>query len=89
MKYIRLFEDFEPHDPYELMMVPPNKKAEMIMREIEKDEPNLNLVSDLIVHTMQFVCDIFLIKMVRFCRCEHIFGPITGPFVSPPLFLVF
>ena len=47
------------------------------------------LVSDLIVHTMQFVCDIFLIKMVRFCRCEHIFGPITGPFVSPPLFLVF
>jgi ankyrin repeat protein len=49
MKYIKLFEAFKPHDPYELMMVPPNKKAEMIMREIEKDEPNLNLVSDLIV----------------------------------------
>jgi ankyrin repeat protein len=49
MKYIKLFEAFKPHDPYELMIIPPNKKAEMIMREIEKDEPNLNLVSDLIV----------------------------------------
>ncbi len=49
MKYIKLFEDFEAHDPYELMMIPPNKKAEMIVREINKDEPNLNLVSDLIV----------------------------------------
>jgi ankyrin repeat protein len=49
MKYLRLFEAFKPHDPYELMMIPQNKKAEMIMREIEKDEPNLNLVSDLIV----------------------------------------
>ncbi len=49
MKYIKLFENFEPHDPYELMMIPPNKKAEMIMMECEKDEPNLNLVSDLIV----------------------------------------
>jgi ankyrin repeat protein len=49
MKYIKLFEAFKPHDPYELMMIPPNKKAEMIMQEVEKDEPNLNLVSDLIV----------------------------------------
>jgi ankyrin repeat protein len=49
MKYIKLFENFEPHDPYELMIVSPNKKSEMIMRECEKDEPNLNLVSDLIV----------------------------------------
>jgi ankyrin repeat protein len=49
MKYIKLFEAFKPHDPYELMIIPPNKKAEMIMRECEKDEPNLNLVSDLIV----------------------------------------
>ncbi len=49
MKYIKLFENFEAHDPYELMMIPPNKKAEMIVREINKDEPNLNLVSDLIV----------------------------------------
>jgi ankyrin repeat protein len=49
MKYIKLYENFEPHDPYELMIIPPNKKAEMIVREINKDEPNLNLVSDLIV----------------------------------------
>ena len=48
MKYLRLFEDFDSYDPYELMMIPPNKKAEMIMQEIEKIEPNLNLVSDLI-----------------------------------------
>lgn len=49
MKYLRLFEDFEPHDPHELMIIPPNKKAEMIMQEIEKKKPNLNLVNDLIV----------------------------------------
>jgi ankyrin repeat protein len=49
MKYIKLFEAFKPHDPYELMIIPPNKKAEMIVREIWKDLPNLNLVSDLIV----------------------------------------
>ena len=48
MKYLRLFEDFESYDPYELMIIPPNKKAEMIIGEIYKDEPNLNLVSDLI-----------------------------------------
>ncbi len=49
MKYLKLFEDFEPHDPYELMIIPPNKKAEMIIRECGKSNPNLNLVSDLIV----------------------------------------
>ena len=49
MKYIKLFENFEDYDPYELMITPPNKKAEMIIREINKREPNLNLVSDLIV----------------------------------------
>ena len=48
MKYIKLFENFEEHDPYELMMVPPYKKGEMIIRELEKLEPNLNLVRDLI-----------------------------------------
>jgi ankyrin repeat protein len=41
--------NFQPHDPYELMITPPNKQAEMIIEEIEKDESNLNLVSDLIV----------------------------------------
>ena len=48
MKYIKLFENFESYDPYELMIIPPNKKAEMIIGEIYKDEPNLNLVRDLI-----------------------------------------
>jgi ankyrin repeat protein len=48
MKYLRLFENFEDYDPYELMMIPPNKKAEMIAGEIRKEEPNLNLVHDLI-----------------------------------------
>ena len=36
------------YDIYELMIIPPNKKAEMIMDELKKDEPNLNLVRDLI-----------------------------------------
>ncbi len=40
---------YEPHDPYELMIIPPNKQAEMIIQEIESNVPNLNLVSDLIV----------------------------------------
>ena len=49
MKYIKLFENFEDYDPYELMITPPNKKAEMIIRELEKgDKANLNLVRDLI-----------------------------------------
>ena len=49
MKYLKLFENFEDHDPYELMMVPPNKKGEMLFKEIEKrDKANLNLVNDLI-----------------------------------------
>jgi ankyrin repeat protein len=40
----------QSYDPYELMITPPNKKAEMIMSEIEKeDKANLNLVNDLIV----------------------------------------
>ena len=49
MKYIKLFENFEEYDPYELMITPPNKKGEMLVEEIKKDKPNLNLVSDLIV----------------------------------------
>ena len=49
MKYLKLFENFEDYDPYELMIIPPNKKTEMIVSELEKLEPNLNLVSDLIV----------------------------------------
>ena len=50
MKYIKLFESFEEYDPYELMITPPNKKAEMLIQEInKKDKANLNLVNDLIV----------------------------------------
>ena len=48
MKYIKLFENFEDYDPYELMIIPPNKKGEMLVSEVEKPEPNLNLVRDLI-----------------------------------------
>ena len=49
MKYIKLFENFEGYDPYELMILPPNKKADMIVEEIKKkDKANLNLVEDLI-----------------------------------------
>ena len=48
MKYLRLFENFEDYDPYELMITPPNKKGEMIYYETHKPEPNLNLVKDLI-----------------------------------------
>ena len=48
MKYLKLFEDFNDYDPYELMITPPNKKGEMLIDEIQKPEPNLNLVSDLI-----------------------------------------
>ena len=48
MKYLRLFENFEDYDPYELMIIPPNKKGEMLVEEIQKPEPNLDLVSDLI-----------------------------------------
>jgi len=35
------------------------------------------LVCNLIAHTMQFVCDIFLIKMVSPCRFLHIWGSIN------------
>ena len=49
MKYLRLFEDFDSYDPYELMIIPPNKQAEMIIQEIKSNEPSMNLVSDLIV----------------------------------------
>lgn len=63
MKYLRLFEDFEKYlkplgklertgdfsyDPYELMMISPQKKAEMIMKECEFEHPNLDLIRDLV-----------------------------------------
>ena len=38
----------QPYDIYELMITPPNKKADLIVKELMEDNPNLNLVSDLI-----------------------------------------
>ena len=38
----------QPYDIYELMIISPNKKGEMIYYETHKPEPNLNLVRDLI-----------------------------------------
>ena len=48
MKYIKLFEDFNDYDPYELMIIPPIKKGEMIANELYTSKPNINLISDLI-----------------------------------------
>ena len=48
MKYIKLFENFDSYDPYELMIMYPNKKAEMLNSQIRKPIPNMNLVQDLI-----------------------------------------
>ena len=48
MKYLKLFENFESYDPYELMIIPPNKQAEMIKREVQSYKPNINLIQDLI-----------------------------------------
>ena len=49
MKYIKLFENFEEFDPYELMMIPPYKKAEMLIWEISHSKTiNIDLVNALI-----------------------------------------
>lgn len=48
MKYLKLFENFDPIDPYELMMVTPQKKAKMIIDEIRKDESNHEFIELLI-----------------------------------------
>ena len=45
MKYIKLFEDF---DPYELMMITPQKKTQMIIDELASGKPDLTLVKTLI-----------------------------------------
>lgn len=49
MKYLKLFENFDPIDPYELMMVTPQKKAKMIIDEIRKDESNHEFIELLII----------------------------------------
>lgn len=48
MKYIKLMENFEDYDPYELIIMPPNKKAKMIIDEIKKDESNHEFIELLI-----------------------------------------
>ena len=49
MKYIKILENFDSYDPYELMIIPPNKKGEMLVGELKKgNKGNLNLVRDLI-----------------------------------------
>jgi ankyrin repeat protein len=48
MKYIKLFEDFEEYNPYDLMVMFSDERLELFLEEIKKDKPNLNLVRDLI-----------------------------------------
>ena len=49
MKYIKLFENFEEYDIYQLKIMPSHKKAEILFDEINKeDKANLNFVNDLI-----------------------------------------
>lgn len=48
MKYLKLFENFEDYNPYDLAIIFPVERFKMLIEEIDKDEPNLNLVSDLI-----------------------------------------
>lgn len=48
MKYIKLFENFNSIDPYELMMVSPQKKAKIIVDEIRKGESNHEFIELLI-----------------------------------------
>ena len=38
----------EQFDIYELMITPPNKKAEMIISEVVKDNPDISLIKTLI-----------------------------------------
>ena len=50
MKYIKLFENFEDYDPYELMMIPPYKKEQRLIWEISQSKTiNIDLVNALIV----------------------------------------
>lgn len=48
MKYVKLFENFEDFDPYELMMITPQKKAQMIMDELRSGNTNKVLIETLI-----------------------------------------
>jgi ankyrin repeat protein len=48
MKYIKLYEDFEEYNPYDLMVMFSDERLELFFEEIKKNKPNLNLVGDLI-----------------------------------------
>ncbi len=48
MKYLRLFEDFEEYNPYDIMVMFPDERSQRIVQEIQKDEPNLDFIQDLI-----------------------------------------
>ncbi len=50
MKYLKLFENFEDYNPYDLTVMFPNERLKLFIEEIKKptSEQNLNLVRDLI-----------------------------------------
>ncbi len=50
MKYLKLFENFEDYNPYDLMVMFPDERLKLFIKEIKKptSEQNLNLVRDLI-----------------------------------------
>ena len=50
MKYIKLFENFEDYNPYDLTVMFPDERLKLFIEEIKKptSEQNLNLVRDLI-----------------------------------------
>jgi ankyrin repeat protein len=48
MKYLKLFEDFEEYNPYDIMVMFPDERSQRIVQEIKKSEPNLDFIRDLI-----------------------------------------
>ena len=50
MKYLKLFENFEDYNPYDLMVMFPDERLKLFIEEIRKpkSKQNLNLVRDLI-----------------------------------------
>jgi hypothetical protein len=48
MKYLRIFENFEEYNPYDLLVLFPSERHKMILQEVTSSKPNLKLVGDLI-----------------------------------------
>jgi ankyrin repeat protein len=50
MKYLKLFENFEDYNPYDLMVMFPDERLRLFIEEVKKptSKQNLNLVRDLI-----------------------------------------